>query len=501
MRTSRNFFMHTVGAAALLVAGAGLAGAQMAPAQGQQPSQGKTVRLNRAPVSKEVLRVKFPRPVKVTLDNGLRVLILEDHRLPLVSTSLTISGAGGLYDPANLPGLASVTASLMREGTKTRTSKQIAEEVDRLGASLGAFSQFGSAAASFSASGLSDNFDEWFSLAVDVLLNPIFPADELTRFRDRTKANLKIQRSNPGFLTAERFNRAVYGNHPAATVSMTAESLDALTPEMLAKWHRERFVPQNAILAIAGDVKAAEVVAKLKKWLAGWQKTDLKEVNPPNPQPTAKEKIYLVDRPNSVQTNLQMGNISMDRRSEDYIAMTVLNRVLGGGSTARLFMNLREDKGYTYGAYSGFTALKYPGPWQASSQVRTEVTDGAMKEFLYELNRIRDEKVPETELDECKRSIVAGFALSMEQPAQLLSYAVTSEIYGFPDDYWDNYPAKILAVTADDVQRIARKYINPGSMQVVAVGDAKQIKTVLEKYGPVEVYDTEGKPVATRPGN
>jgi len=501
MRTSRRFFPQALCATALLIAGAGLAGAQMAPAQGQQPSQGKTVRLNRAPVSKEVLRVKFPKPFKTTLDNGLRVLILEDHRLPLVSAQLNISGAGGLYEPADLRGLAVVTAALMREGTKTRTSRQISEEIDRLGASLGASSAYISSASTLNASGLSDNFDDWFSLAVDVLMNPTFPQDELNRYRERTKANLKIQRSSPGFLTSERFSRAVYGNHPAAVVSMTAETLDAMTPELLAKWRHERWVPQNAILTIAGDVKPAEVVEKLKKWLAGWQKTDLKEVLPPNPEPTTKTKIYLVDRPNSVQTNLEMGNIGVDRRSADYIAMTVMHRVLGSDSTSRLFMNLREDKGYTYGAYSGFTALKYPGAWQASSEVRTEVTDGAMKEFLYELNRIRDEKVPDTELEECKRSLVASFALDLESPARLMFYAGISEIYGFPADYWDTYPAKISAVTADDVQRIARKYVNPATMQVVAVGDAKKIQTILEKYGPVEVYDTEGKAVVVRPGN
>jgi predicted Zn-dependent peptidase len=501
MNISRNPISRIVVAGVLLAGGCGLAAAQGTPGQAQKAQEGKTVRLNRAPVSKEVLRVKFPRPHKTTLDNGLRVLILEDHRLPLVNVQFNLSGAGGLYEPDNLKGLATVTATLMREGTKTRTSRQISEAVDQLGATLFVSSSFASSATTLSASGLSDNFDDWFALAVDVLLNPAFPQDELNRYRERTKVNLKTQRSQAGFLASERFSRAVYGSHPAGVVSMTPESLDAMTPEALAKWHRERLVPHNAILAIAGDVKAAELVAKLKKWLAAWQKTDLKEVLPTHPQPTTQEKIFLVDRPTSVQTNLVMGNISVDRRSPDYVAMTVMNRVLGGGSTARLFMNLREEKGYTYGAYSSFTALKYPGAWSASSEVRTEVTDGAMKEFFYELNRIRDEKVAATELEECKRSIVAGFALSLESPAQLLNYAVISAIYGFADDYWDKYPAAILAVTADDVQRVARKYVNPATMQVVAVGDAKQIKTVMEKYGPVEVYDTEGRPVAVRSGN
>ena len=158
-------------------------------------------------------------------------------------------------------------------------------------------------------------------------------------------------------------------------------------------------------------------------------------------------------------------------------------------------MNLREEKGYTYGVYSNFTALKYPGPWRAGGDVRTEVTDGAMTEFYREFRRIRDEKVPATELEEAKRALVASFALSLERPSELLGYAIIRKIYGFPPDYWDTYPAKITAVTAEDVQRVAQKYINPDSFQIVAVGDVSKIKPIMEKYGPVEVYDAEGKKI------
>ena len=458
----------------------------------------KVERKNRAPVSKEILRVKLPKPVEATLENGLSVLILEDHRFPTVFVQLQVSGAGPLYEPANLPGLANITAQMLREGTKTRGSKQIAEEVDRLGATLSASSPFGSSAAGINASGLADNFDEWFALAIDVLLNPSFPADELAKLKQRLKVELRQQRASPFFLTNERFSRAVFGNHPAAVVSAMPESIDAMTPELLAKWHRERYAPQNATLGIAGDVRVEDLIPKLRKWLGGWPKTDLKEALPPSPTPVTAKKIYVVDRPNSVQTNVAMGNIAIDRRDADYIPMVVMNRVVGDGPAARLFLNLREEKGYTYGAYSFFTALKYPGPWQAVGNMRTEATDGAMTEFFKEIRRIREEKVPEAELDEAKRSVVANFALSLEQPTQLLFYAIVRKIYGFPADYWDTYPVKIMAVTPDEVQRIARKYINPEAIQVVAVGDGSKIKAVLEKYGPVEVYDTEGKPVAAK---
>lgn len=479
-----------------------LAATAIAQAQGPQETKAidisKVERKNRAPVSKDVLRVNLPKPVEVTLDNGLTVLIMEDHRLPTVSVQLQVSGAGPIYEPSNLPGLASVTAQMLREGTKTRDSRQLAEDVDKLGATLNASSGFGSSAAVINASGLSDNFDQWFAILTDVLLNPTFPADELDKLKQRMKVQLRQQRSSPGFLANERFALAVYGTHPASVVSATPESIDAFTSEALAKWHRERYVPQNAILGIAGDVKASEIVPKLKQWLASWKRTDLKEVLPPNPNPAQKMRIYLVDRPNSVQTTIAIGNIAIDRRSPDYIPMVVMNNVIGGSAAARLFINLREEKGYTYGAYSSFTAVKYPGPWRAGGDVRTEVTEGAMVEFLKEINRIRDEKVPAAELEETKRSVVASFALSLEQPTRLLSYAIVRKLYGFPADYWDTYPARIMAVTAEDVERVAKKYLAPGSLQIVAVGDASKVKAILEKYGTVEVFNTEGKPATAR---
>jgi predicted Zn-dependent peptidase len=203
--------------------------------------------------------------------------------------------------------------------------------------------------------------------------------------------------------------------------------------------------------------------------------------------------MYLVDRPGSVQTTLTLGNIAIDRRSEDFVAMVVMNHLLGGGPAGRLFLNLREEKGYTYGAYSGFTAIEYPGPWSAGADVRTEVTEGAITEFLNEIRRIRDERVSRSELAATKRSVVANFALALEQPARVLGFALTRKFYNLPEDYWDTYPAKVEAITAEDVQRVARKYLNPEALQVVAVGDAGKLKAVLEKFGPVEVFDSSGK--------
>jgi len=454
--------------------------------------QSKVERKNKAPVSREILKVKLPKPVEAKLANGLTVLILEDHRAPFVNLQLHIGGAGALFEPASAQGLASATAQMLREGSQTRSSLQIAEEIDRLGAALSAGASFGSPDAVLSASGLSDNFDRWFAVALDVLLHPSFPADELEKMKQRLRAQLREQRSSSGFLLDERFYGAVYGDHPAAHVAPTQASIDALNREALLAWHRERYAPQNAILGIAGDVRAKELIARLEKELAPWKPTAAKEVWPRDPAAATEHRVFLVNRPNSVQTTLALGNIAIERRSPDYPAMVVMNHVIGGGASSRLFLNLREEKGYTYGVYSDFTALKYPGPWRAGGNLRTEVTEGALAEFFREIGRIRDEKVPAAELEASKRAIVASFALSLEQPARVLGFAITRKHYGLPADYWETYPAKIAAVTAEDVQRVARKYLDPSALQLVAVGDADRIKAILEPYGKVELFDANG---------
>ena len=486
-------FLSRYTAPLLLITLYGLAATGPLSAQeGGAVSPSKVERKNRAPVSRDILKVTLPKPVEAKLKNGLTVLILEDHRAPFVSLQLHIDGAGALFEPMGMAGLANATAQMLREGTKTQNSIQLAGEIDRLGASIGAGAAFGAPDMVLSASGLSDNFDSWFAIATEILLEPSFPADELEKLKQRMRVQLREQRSAANFLLSERFNRAVYGEHPAAEVSATVESIDQLTRDRLVQWHHDRFAPQNALLGIAGDVKAKELIAKLEKRLAGWHRNQVTETWPPNPIAVSARKVLLVNRPNSVQTTVALGNIAIDRKNPDYMAMVVMNDIIGGGASARLFLNLREEKGYTYGVYSGFSALRYPGPWRAGGNMRTEVTDGALVEFFKEIRRIRDEKVPSKELEESKRSIIASFALSLEQPSQVLNFAITRKLYGLPADYWDGYASKIAAVTAEDVQRVARKYLNPDTLQLVAVGDASKIKSVLEKYGAVEVYDANG---------
>jgi len=482
-------------AAPLAVAAALLAQVPQDPGSKAIPLS-KVERKNKAPVSGEVLHVKLPKPVEMTLPNGLTVLVLEDHRLPLVTARLSILGAGALYDPADLPGLANVTATMLREGTQTRSSKQIAEQMEVLGATIAAQAPWASETTTFTASGLSDNAAQWIPLASDVLLHPSFPEGELNKLKQRMKVQLQQQRGTAGFLMQERFNRAVYGDHPAAITSATEQALDKITPAMLAEWHKSRYLPENAILGIAGDIKPADVMQMFQA-LPAWKAGPGKAALPVATKPASGRRIFLVDRPGSVQADVEIGNIAINRMDADYVPMVVMDRIVGGGAAARLFMNLREVHGYTYGAYSQLIARRYAGPWVAQGSMRTDATAGAMTEFMNEINRIRDKPVPESELEENKHSIVAGFALSLERPDQLLDYAITVKIYGLAPDYWDTYPAKITAVTAEQVQRVARKYIVPDDLQIVAVGDAAKLKPVLDKFGAVQVFDTSGKPKAT----
>jgi len=408
--------------------------------------------------------------------------------------------SGGLADKADYRGLSSFTATLLREGTTKRSSKDISEQIDALGATLTATSGLSAMTSTVSTSGLVENLDQTLDLFVDVIRNPIFPQAEVDKYKTRTLAQLQFQRSIPQFLAAEQFNRAIYGtNHPAALIAPPAESIKKLTSKDLADFHSTYYRPNNAILAIVGDVTMKDIMPKLEKAFGDWEKGDVPAVTIPAAPAQTESRIYLIDRPGSVQTVLTLGTLGIERTSPDYFGVLLADRVLGGGPSGRLFLNLREDKGYTYGAYSNFGGSKFRGTWTSSSEVRTDVTEGAMKEFMYELNRLRTDPVSAEELDNAKRAIIGSFALSLEQPTTLLQNIITQKLYDLPADYWDTYPQKVAAITAKDVQNAAQKYLDMGHLQVVAVGDAAKAREILAKYGKVELYDAEGKPIGTPP--
>lgn len=465
--------------------------------QPQRSSKGLVIK-GKAPISKEVLKVTLPKAYETKLSNGLQVIVLEHHKLPTFNMQMVLL-SGGLSDPAHQRGAAQYTASLLREGTKSRNSRQIAEQADSLGATLTAGSGLSSITTNISTSGLIENLDQIMELFADVILNPSFPAEELNKLKTRAIAQLRLQRAQPAFLANEMFAKVMYGSHPASKVSLTPEEIRSLTPEALQKFHAANYKPNNSILAIVGDVQPAEIVARIQKNFGSWQRGDVASINIPKASETGPAKIHVINRVPSVQTNLILGNLSVERTDPDYFALDVMNQVVGGGASARLFLNLREDKGYTYGAYSGVSAFKYRGTFRANTEVRTEVTKGSMDELMRELKRIRDEKVEQEEFDRAKRTIVGSFALQLESPNALLNNIITQKIYGLPADYWDKYPQKIATITQDDVQRVARKYLDLNRLQVVAVGDASKIAEVLKQFGTVEIYDTEGR-LVTAPG-
>jgi zinc protease len=460
----------------------------------QAPPQGAVVMKGRAPVSTEVLKVTLPAPAEVDLPNGLHLMVLEDRRVPQVTFQLVLPGAGGYFDPPALSGLATMTAAMMREGTTSRTTQEIAETLETSASTVNVSTGPGTPLATLSGSSLTANIGETLELAADILLHPSFPQEELDRYKTRARAPLVSQRSNSGFLAREMFYRVIYGSHPAARVSLTPEALDAATREQFVKFHQARYVPDHAVLAIAGDISLAEARALVDAHLSSWKKTGAPRPDVADPPALGSAKVSFVARPNSVQTSLWVGTQAVARFSPDYFVAQVMNAIVGGGPTGRLFIHLREEKGYTSGAYSTLSAPQYRGTWRATTDVRSDVTEPALKDLIAEITRIRQEPVPEKELQDRKRGMIASFALSLESPAAMLNNHVTRWLSGLPADFWDTYPQRIMAVTQAQVQAAAKKYLDPSRLQIVAVGDPSKVD-VFRAFGPVEVYDTNGKSI------
>ena len=466
---------------------------QQAPAQ---PSGSKAVVLKgRAPVSTALLKINLPRPAEADLPNGLHLMVLEDHRLPQVAFQLLIPGAGGYFDPADTPGLASMTATMMSEGTASKNTQQISEALETMAANVNVGTGMSSVSATVAGSSLTESFDATFGLAAEILLTPTFPQEELDRYKTRMRTSLTQQRTNPGFLANEMVSRVLYGTHPASRTTLSPEVLAATTRDALAAFHQTHYVPDHAVLAFAGDISLADARKLVEAKLAGWQRAGVPQPVTVDPAAPEAAKVFFISRPDSVQSSLWVGAQGISRTSPDYDVVSVMNTIIGGGPTGRLFTDLREEKGYTYGAYSGISASQYRGSWIASMDVRTDVTEPALRDLMAEIARMRDEPVPDKEFQDKKRGLVAAYALQLESPGAVLSNFITSRIYGLPADYWDTLPARIDAVTQAQIQAAARKYLDPARLQIVVVGDASKIADTLKQFGTVETYDTNGKRV------
>jgi len=491
MSATRRFLRLGVAVLAATVASHASGASRLVAAQEGSPTKG-LIRKNQVPVSDQILKITLPKPAEAVLASGLRLIVLEDHRLPQIAFQLVIPGAGGYADPPDQPGLAAFTAALMREGTATRTSTQIAQQLEIMAATLN-FTAGNSNEAIISGSSLSDQAVGLIDLAADLLLHPSFPDDEVGRFKQRTRATLAQQRANPAFLAAEMFSRAIYGSHPAARISPTVAAVDSLKRADVVAFHRAHYHPDLAVLAIAGDVSMFQarfvVESKLKEWARPAAPTTAAV---PEPAPVDAAKMYFIGRPDSVQSNLVVGTSAIERTNPDFEVLSIMNKIVGGVPTGRLFMHLREEKGYTYDARSTLDARQHRGDWSATTSVRTEVTGPALGDLLEEVRQLREIQVSDQELADAKRSMVASFALSLESPAQLLSLSLTQWRYKLPANYWDKYAERIMAVTKEEIQNAARKYLAQDRMQIVVVGDPARALEPLKALGPVEMFDGDG---------
>lgn len=445
----------------------------------------KTAPTPLAPVSFDIAQ-----PYQTTLANGLRVIVFEDSRLPLVSFRLAFS-SGDVNDPAGATGMSSAMTSMLTEGTENYTSLQLAEKIERLGSGISASSSDDFTI--ISASALSLYSSEILGLLAEVVLRPTFPEDELDLYRRNTVEHLKFQRSQPGFLAGEQAARLIYGKHPYSTVSPSAEDIEKLDRDKLVQFHAETFIPNNAMFIVVGDVKRDEFIAELTEQFGEWQQgsvtsTDFAEL----PKRDARS-LTIVNRKESAQSNIVITNLGVKRTDPDYFPLIVMNQVLGAGASSRVFMNLREEKGYTYGAYTRLGNKKLAGDFEATAEVRTAVTGDSLKEFFYELNRIRDEKVGEEELADAKNFLTGVFPIRAETQEGLTNLVVNQHLYGLPEDYLQTYRENVDAITIDDVQRVAIEHIRPDEMAIVIVGDADEVLPQAKEYAAtVEIFDTEG---------
>jgi zinc protease len=487
-----NFISSSITAMlALVVMGHALMAQDAPPAQQATDFKGVVLK-NKAPVSNEILKVKFPKPVESKLKNGMELMVLEDHRSPTIQVEIAVPGSS-LNGNGDLAVVAGAVSSMFRLGTKTRNAQQIAATLAELGATVGVGGGEHFIYARFSS--LIENLDPVLDLVADLMFNPTFPEDELNKWKNQQLSALQQVRSQPAFLAQERFSAILYPGDNRSIVAPSPDSIRKVTRQALVDYYDKNFRPEGGRVAVVGDTSVASISAKLEELLGDWKGSGSKPPSLPMHGPIAEKRIYLINRPNSVQTTFEIGNHAIDRLSPDYIPVIVMNRVLGAGPASRLFRNIREEKGYTYGISSGFSSSQYMNHFTTSTSVRTEVTGPALEELLKEFRDIRERLVPADELENAKRALVASFALSTESATTALRNATTIKEYGLPADYWDTYAEKITAVTAQDVQRVARKYIPLDNVQIVAVGDATKIRDVLAKFGPIEEWDADGNRV------
>lgn len=439
---------------------------------------------SRPPVTPELPAYKLPPVVQTKLANGLEVILVREDQLPLVSLRLGFP-AGSRFDPPGLWGLSETTAAMLTEGTTRRTARQIADEVTDLGASLRAHS--GADVLVIEGSVLAENFASFLELVADVACNAIFPEPELKLRKQIRKQELLAQRALADFLAQEKLAQVVFGAHPYAHQDPTPESIEKIDRAALVSFRDRYLTPAQAVLIVVGALPAAEetlklVEARFGKW-TGEPAPAPAPASPPEPQRT----VTLIDRPGSVQADVRIGRLAVTRTHPDYFPLLVANTILGGGASSRLFMNIREKRGFAYDAHSALNAFKEAAILEVITQTRNEVMGEALAAVSEEMRRIATEPVSATELEAAQNYLSGVFVIRLETQQGLASQLAAVRLLGLPLEYLENYTQRVRAVLPEQILAVAARYINPEKAAIVVVGDATQLRPSLEKFGLTKV--------------
>jgi zinc protease len=436
-----------------------------------------------------------PHWKRFKLKNGLEVFLVEFHDLPLIDFNLMIK-TGGAANPPDRAGLADLAANMLDEGTKTRSALQIADQIASLGATLSTGGTWD--ASNVSLSTLTKNLDAALAIFADVVQNPALDPNEFARVRDNLLTAIARRKDSPPTVATLALTRVLYGpKHPYGwPISGTEGTIKKLSPADLRAFYDANYRPNNATLIIAGDTTEAALRSKLEAAFKPWRARHVSARKLPAPAGAGTApKIYIIDKSDAPQSSIRVGLIGIERQSPDYFPVTVMNLIFGGGFY-RLDLNLREGKGWTYGARSTFDSRRTPGPFSAGGEFVAPHTADSVAEILKELNNIRDSDVTDAEISRAKDQIIKSFPARFATRANVAAQLAELAVFGFPDSYVTDYTRKIAAVTKDDVRRMARKYLDPSHLAIVVVGDRKSIEAPLAKLAPTELRDLDGDPIA-----
>jgi zinc protease len=422
------------------------------------------------------------------LENGLKVFVIQNNKLPKVNFSL-VTNRDPIFEGESM-GYIGLAGDLLRRGTKNRTKDEIDEQVDFIGASLG------TSGSSISGSSLKKHFEKLMELFSDVLLNSEFKQEELDKLKKQMMSGLAASKEEPGSISRNLRKVLLYGSdHPYGEVT-TEKTVEAITLEKCQKYYKDYFRPNISLLAFVGDITVGEAKELVEKYLGNWESKDVPSISYKQPILPLDRKVGISDRAVSVQSVINVAYpVDLKKGSADVIKVSVMNSILGGAFSSRLNQNLREDKGYTYGAGSSLSSDRFVGSFTASTTVRNSVTDSAITEIFNEMNRLRNEKVDEIELSRIKNYLTGSFSRSLEQPGTIARFALSIEINDLPDDYFKNYLKKLNSVSVEDVQEMAKKYLFPNKSNVIIVGNAQEVAPSLKKFsksGEIKYYDNYG---------